>query len=167
MRYSTSVREARQEAELDLREQARCFGRALRVLRGLPPTDRRIFAECWWALLVCRLRLKYPKALRADRLVSGARTPVSGGSPTSHDEKRVLRLFASAHASHLLACSCLPRSLALAAVLRRHGIETRLEVGMRRGRGGLEGHAWLESGARVIVGDGTHVRSFQRFERVA
>jgi hypothetical protein len=125
-----------------------------------------MFAECWWALLVCRLRLKYPKALRADRLVTGTRTSVSCRAPTSNAEERVIRLFARALDSHFVACSCLPRSLALATVLRRHGVETQLEVGMRRGKSGLEGHAWLESATRVIGGDGTHVGSFLRFERV-
>ncbi|MEP6714932.1 MAG: lasso peptide biosynthesis B2 protein [Terriglobia bacterium] len=40
--------------------------------------------------------------------------------------------------------SCLVRSLALWAMLRKRGIETELRVGMRKREGRVEGHAWLE-----------------------
>lgn len=46
--------------------------------------------------------------------------------------------------------SCLSRSLALWAALRRRGIETELTIGYRNREGKIEGHAWLEfSGAPV------------------
>lgn len=40
--------------------------------------------------------------------------------------------------------TCLPQSLALWWLLRCHGIETDLRVGVKPGANGLEAHAWVE-----------------------
>jgi hypothetical protein len=43
-----------------------------------------------------------------------------------------------------LGGTCLARSLALWALLRRRGVDAELKVGYRRKDGKIEGHAWLE-----------------------
>lgn len=47
---------------------------------------------------------------------------------------------------------CLPRALAAHAMLRRRGIASRLCVGVKRSRGALDAHAWVELGGDKIVG---------------
>jgi len=49
---------------------------------------------------------------------------------------------------------CLPRALAAHAMLRRRGIASRLCLGVKRSRGALDAHAWVEIGDDRIVGDG-------------
>ena len=43
-----------------------------------------------------------------------------------------------------IAGTCLSRSFALWAVLRRRGVETQLQIGYRKRGERFEGHAWLE-----------------------
>jgi hypothetical protein len=40
--------------------------------------------------------------------------------------------------------TCLPRSVVLWALLRRHGVDAELKLGVRRGDRGFEAHAWVE-----------------------
>jgi hypothetical protein len=48
--------------------------------------------------------------------------------------------------------SCLPRALAAQAMLRRHGIQSRLCLGVAREQGAILAHAWVEIGQDRIVG---------------
>lgn len=50
--------------------------------------------------------------------------------------------------------ACLPQALAAEALLRRHGAPARLVIGVRRTgtAGGVQAHAWVLSGERVVVG---------------
>ncbi len=47
---------------------------------------------------------------------------------------------------------CLPRALAAHAMLRRHGIASRLCLGVSREDGDLATHAWIEIGKNKTVG---------------
>jgi hypothetical protein len=50
---------------------------------------------------------------------------------------------------------CLTRALAGQLMLARSGIPSELRLGLGRGeRGELHGHAWLESGGRIVIGGG-------------
>jgi hypothetical protein len=51
-------------------------------------------------------------------------------------------LVASRHS--IYRATCLRQSLALWWLLRYHGIETNLRIGVKSGDGGLEAHAWVE-----------------------
>jgi len=51
---------------------------------------------------------------------------------------------------HWSPMNCLRRSLALRRLLRRRGIGSRLHLGVRRGDGGLEAHAWVSCGGQVL-----------------
>jgi hypothetical protein len=82
-------------------------------------------------------------------------------------ESLVVDTFGKALRDHVVAVSCLPRSLALQRVLVRFGQGAELVVGMRGAGAGLEGHAWLEREGRVVGGSGDRERSFRRFERAA
>jgi len=51
---------------------------------------------------------------------------------------------------HLVPMNCLRRSLAQQRLLRRRNIPSRLHIGVRKGDQGLEAHAWLSSGHRIL-----------------
>ena len=48
------------------------------------------------------------------------------------------------------ACRCLARSLTAWWLLRRHGIETNLKVGIQKKDGKVVGHAWLEHNEKPL-----------------
>lgn len=39
---------------------------------------------------------------------------------------------------------CLPRAVVLWALLRRHGVDAEVKLGVRKGERGFEAHAWVE-----------------------
>jgi hypothetical protein len=53
---------------------------------------------------------------------------------------------------------CLPRALAIHAMLRRRGIASRLCLGVARDKQKLIAHAWVETGERTITQDPDLVR---------
>jgi hypothetical protein len=58
---------------------------------------------------------------------------------------------------------CLPRSLMLCWLLRRRGIDSQLHIGVRKGNGKMEAHAWVERNG-VILNDQPDVN--ERFAAV-
>jgi hypothetical protein len=49
--------------------------------------------------------------------------------------------------------TCLSRALTVQSMLARRGFPSRLHVGVARGnQGQLEGHAWVESEGRILIG---------------
>ena len=82
-------------------------------------------------------------------------------------EHELLALFQAAGDTQVVSVPCLPRSLALASVLRHYGFAARIEIGMRRSDRGLLGHAWVERDGRVVGDADSFVRSFVRFQRAA
>lgn len=56
--------------------------------------------------------------------------------------------------------SCLVRSLALWAILRRRGVHTGLRVGMRRSGEKIDGHAWLEIEGVPVNENETVIRAY-------
>lgn len=49
--------------------------------------------------------------------------------------------------------TCLPRALAALVLLRSRSVPARLQIGVTRdGAGKLDGHAWVESEGRIVVG---------------
>ena len=106
------------------------------------------FAEAWltlaWIDLVIRLlpyrhwrRWLQPVEAPADGAASDLLSPL------------VLAVERAAR-RHLVPMNCLRRTLALQRMLARRQIATTLHLGVRRGDGRLEAHAWLSCGGRVL-----------------
>lgn len=60
-----------------------------------------------------------------------------------------------------LKTPCLPRALAAHAMLRRRGIVSKLCLGVARSGDAFAAHAWIEVGAKMIVG-GEEAAAFTR-----
>ena len=54
---------------------------------------------------------------------------------------------------------CLPRSVALWTLLRRHGYDPQLQIGVRNGVRGFEAHAWVELDG-IALGQNAADRAF-------
>lgn len=154
---------------MTLRARARRAATSLGTLVTLPAGDRSAFASAWWALLSCRLRLRFPRALAArpllaDELRREAQTPRRAGSLP---RGRLVSLFNRAVRHQILAVPCLPRALALKRFLRRYGVDSRLRIGMKKEEQGLVGHAWLECEGRVLNDRDELIQTFVPFRNPA
>ncbi|HUB79589.1 MAG TPA: lasso peptide biosynthesis B2 protein [Bryobacteraceae bacterium] len=66
---------------------------------------------------------------------------------------RVLRCAAVASKLTPLPATCLARALVMEALLRRHGYDVRMRIGVRRPEARVfAAHAWLEYQGRIVVG---------------
>ncbi len=66
-------------------------------------------------------------------------------SPENLDQAhKIADLVGKAAWRGIYPVTCLPRSMSLWAVLRRHAIRANLCIGVRRSEGGIQGHAWVE-----------------------
>ena len=57
--------------------------------------------------------------------------------------------------------TCLQRSVALQQLLHQQGVHTRLRIGVRKERGVLDAHAWLEHEGAILNGSAEHCGRYQ------
>jgi len=129
--------------------------RRLRQLRRLSSLERGLLARALLLVLGVRLGL-WLLPLKA---VRRGLSRVAHASPTSacNDEGYLDQAaWAVTVASRYVPqATCLTRALAAQALLAWNGYASVLRIGFaREQRGPLEGHAWLESQGRVVLGGG-------------
>lgn len=78
---------------------------------------------------------------------------------------RWARLVAAAGRYHPCRIACLERSLCLAYLLSRRGVESRLRIGVRCDRSELEAHAWLEVGGEPVIDVAANALCYLPLER--
>jgi hypothetical protein len=147
---------------MNVSDRARGTIRALRTVVRLAPCEAAAFASAGWALLVWRLRLRFPRALGRARRVGAALTATLP-SPSRAPEPASIDAYRRAVASGMIGGSCLPRALALQGFLRDRGVAAVMRAGMRRRGGRLEGHVWVECGGRVVGDEESLVSGYTRF----
>lgn len=118
----------------------------LRAWRALDREDRGSFVRAWAYLLLADLAVRVLPVHRVEALLRR----LGGRSGRPVDPGRLARLVGAASRHHLWPMTCLPRSLALQALLRRHGISADLRIGVRREAGELRAHAWIEQAGRPV-----------------
>ena len=118
----------------------------LKAWRALEREDRAGFARAWAYLLAADLALRVLPVPRVEALLRR----LGGRSRKEADTCRLARLVGAASRHHLWPMTCLPRSIALQALLRRHGIEADLRIGVRREDGELRAHAWVEQSGSPV-----------------
>lgn len=129
----------------------------LNAWRALGRDDRGSFVRAWVYLLIADLALRVLPVPRVEPLLRR----LGGRSRREGDACRLARLVGAASRHHLWPMTCLPRSLALQALLRRHGIETDLRIGVRREAGELRAHAWVEQAGSPVGEPGDVELRFQ------
>lgn len=118
----------------------------LQAWRALPREDRASLVRAWVYLLVADLALRFLPVPRVGALLRR----LGRRSRGEVDAGRLAGLVGAASRHHLWPMTCLPRSLVLQALLRRHGIETELRIGVRRQAGELRAHAWVEEAGHPV-----------------
>lgn len=102
--------------------------------------DLQAFARAWGLLLAADLGLRALSFPRVDRWLASAVT----GAPEEGEVGRLVWATEAAARHHLYPMRCLPKALCLRRLLRRHGIEAELRIGVSTRDGGLAAHAWVE-----------------------
>jgi transglutaminase superfamily protein len=73
-------------------------------------------------------------------------------APSAEEIARIAALVGVAARRSPAPVTCLSRSIALAWILRRHGVDSELRIGVRMTNGAFDAHAWLERDG-VAIGD--------------
>lgn len=113
----------------------------LRAFFALPAVERRILVRAWLYLLIADFALRIAPVETAETIL--ARLSALSRSPGPPPE-RLAGLVAIAGRHHLRPMPCLPRALALEALLKRQGLQTELLIGVRWEGDRLQAHAWIE-----------------------
>lgn len=121
---------------------------SLRALLSLSRRELGTLIRAWVYLLVADVALHlvaFPRAEGLLALLAGGRRRQSA-LPAG----RLAALVTAAARHHLCPMTCLPRALALQALLRRNGIQAELRIGVRREGGALQAHAWIEDAGSPV-----------------
>ncbi len=125
------------------------MGAVARLVR-LDPGQRVLLARATVWLVLVRLALATLPFLRVRALCERA----SRGQPLAGRPASEIRWAVLAAARRLPATRCLPRALALQALLRQAGIESELRIGVAKDpRGGLVAHAWVDREGQPFLAD--------------
>jgi hypothetical protein len=134
---------------------------SLRALRSLSGRELGSLIRAWGYLLVADVALRFMAFPRVERLLAGGRRRQAGLSAD-----RLATLVTAAARHHLRPMTCLPRALALHALLRRNGIQADLRIGVRREAGSLQAHAWVEHAGAPVGEPGEPSPSYVPLEQV-
>jgi len=111
----------------------------------LPGSDRILLSQALILIPMVSLGLKGIGFRRVYRILDRwASIPIV--APPAHlgRVERIADLVGKAAWRGIYPVTCLPRSMSLWAVLRRHAIQANLCIGVRRSEAGIQGHAWVE-----------------------
>ena len=122
-------------------------------------TDLWLLLLSWVRLLLIDIGLRSTSLPRVRRWMvpRSSRGKTVGNADSIERFARLVRIAAR---YHLYPMHCLQRSLALEAMLARHGITTQLRIGVRVVNGELGAHAWLEHEGHPV---GEPFHPLQRF----
>jgi hypothetical protein len=113
-----------------------------RGLAALSRLERRLLPRALVAVVLASVRLRATGLERTQRRMAGPQRPV----PPDADERAAAstRVVGAVARRLPYARTCLPRSIALWALLRRQGIDSEVVIGVRPGGAPLDAHAWVE-----------------------
>jgi Transglutaminase-like superfamily len=122
----------------------------LRALVALSRPERRLLAQALLVLPVIRLVLRLRGYHRSKQALGNLVQLVAMPADPLLEATMVDRMVRVAAGRGPLASNCLSRSLTLWVLLRQHGIDAEVCLGVRRGAGDLDGHAWVEYLGRTL-----------------
>lgn len=121
-------------------ETGRAFGR-------LKPSERSLALEAAFGLTSTWFGLRifgFRKWKIATEKVAPRRLNAPESTERTLKTATIVRMEAAAARHLFFTPTCLVRSLVLAAMLRRRGLDAQLRIGARKEAGQFEAHAWVE-----------------------
>ena len=130
--------------------------RALSKLAALPKDERRLLLEAALLLpLVYTLQSTLPfRRWRA--LLTQAPLPPAAASraPPAATPPQIAQAIERARRGVPGVYKCLPQAYAGHLLLHHHGHDSVVQVGVARdAKGGVEAHAWVELGGKILIGE--------------
>lgn len=134
--------------------------RRLAGFLALTGPQRRIVAHALAMLPLVAMGLRLAGLRRVQALLANPAVRATG------DARDIARLVTAAARHGPWVASCLPTALTLQWLLRRHGIESDLRLGVRKADGSIEAHAWLERAGEPLVPTLGDAAEFSAFDQV-
>ena len=141
--------------------------RAVRKFLALPRVERWLLVQAMATLPLVTLALRTIGLKRCyrglERLAPTAGGGLLTGTSACHRAMRTGWLVRVASIHGLVQGNCLAQSLTIWWLLRRQRIPAELRIGVRKQRGRLKAHAWMEYQSRVLNDDAGIGRRFSPF----
>lgn len=147
---------------------SRLLTRKIRTASSLPREQVWSISRAWLALLLVQFSLDVlPYRYWQKRLNAAINNHDGSSSMAKRQEcRQIARDIAIAARNHFLKVNCLGRSLALHGLCHRAGFTTQIAIGIRKNRGNIEGHAWLEADGVVLNDTIEGIGAFTKLYRV-
>jgi hypothetical protein len=123
----------------------------LKKLLKRSPADLLLLARVAGLLAIVDLGLRLMPFQRLQAILARKRSRVHM-SQTAEERLLARLVWAMEVSGQYVGASCLKKALTLQWLLSRHGVPTRLWLGVRPGEATLQAHAWLEQSGSVIIG---------------
>ncbi|HEX9637024.1 MAG TPA: lasso peptide biosynthesis B2 protein [Acidobacteriota bacterium] len=122
--------------------------RRWRAFMGLSGLERRWLVQALFLLPLTAWAIRWVGLRRLQSLLEGVTPsrffPGAGLDRPTDWTRRAARMVEIAAARGPYCATCLHRSVVLWCLLRRHGVDSELRIGIRKQAGGLDAHAWVE-----------------------
>jgi len=128
----------------------------LSKLRNLSLKDWLTLPEAWLQVHAAY----FANSARLSKALACAEDSATQDSFAREEAQRLYGLIESAARWTLLPLHCLPRTLALQAMLRRRNISARVRVGAEKSSNQFYAHAWLELNGEAIGAPAFHLLEF-------
>nr|WP_315051102.1 lasso peptide biosynthesis B2 protein [uncultured Brevundimonas sp.] len=116
----------------------------------------RYLAAAWALLFFYRVALAVAPYRLVSRLLPEAKGDVAPGWVQARTRWAIGRTAGAA-----LKATCLPQAMAAQTLLSLQGYSSWIRIGVRRSQdAGIQAHAWVITGDRVVVGDDERLDSF-------
>jgi hypothetical protein len=125
----------------------------VRKFFAVTPLERSIFLQSVILLPATNLGLKVLGLKGFQTILDRASHSQKDHSVTDNvlgDARIIARMVQAASRHGIFTGQCLQQSLVLWWVLRRHGLESSLRIGMQKEQDSIKGHAWVELGGAVL-----------------
>jgi hypothetical protein len=142
--------------------------RKLRSFAALPASDRLVLVEAMIILPATGLGLRW---FHINQLTGwmGKIADLRAGKTVAQDLQgealRARRLVGAAARNGLYAGTCLSRSVTFWWLLRRRGVRSDLRIGVRKQKGELEAHAWVECDGIVLNDRAERLQDYAAFDQ--
>jgi hypothetical protein len=140
----------------------------LRSFAALPASDRLVLVEAMILLPATGLGLRW---FHMNRLIGwmSKLADLHAGKTVALDQQgealRARRLVGAAARNGLYGGTCLSRSVTFWWLLRRRGVRSDLRIGVRKQKGELEAHAWVECDGIVLNDRAERLEDYAAFDQ--
>jgi hypothetical protein len=138
----------------------------LRKFLFLRPSERRLLLKSVLLLWAVRLGLWLIPLPTLRRLLAKLR-PAKPIFPKENSNIEKIIWAVAVASRYVPAATCLTQALAGQILLSQHGEPALLHIGVAKNEAGkLEGHAWVESRGRIVIGDSRELFRYTRLPSV-